>query len=190
MSVTLRVRGIERLPEIFDSGLGARPTIDIRFWSKVQKSKNKDVCWPWLAAKRYFGYGQFWYNNRNLSAHRIAWELVFGPVPNGLLVCHACDNPPCCNPNHLFLGTRKDNSADMLAKGRQASGLRNGKYTKPWATPRGERHPSSKLSITQVRAIRSLWLMGVRNCVLLGRVAGVSHTSIWQVLHKKTWVRV
>jgi hypothetical protein len=94
---------------------------ECRFWSKVDKSGGPDACWNWMAKSRSHsgnGYGNFNYNGKAAHAHRVAWELTNGPIPNGLFGCHKCDNPLCCNPAHLFLGTAKDNSADMHAKGR------------------------------------------------------------------------
>lgn len=96
-----------------------RNDIDARFWPKVDK-RGDDECWPWAAAVSAHGYGQF---DREPGvtkmAHRTAWELHHGePAPAGMHVCHSCDNPPCCNPAHLFLGTPGDNVRDMISKGR------------------------------------------------------------------------
>lgn len=77
-----------------------------------------DECWPWTAATRRRGYGIFTVNRRNFVAHRLAFQVATGIDPGELLVCHTCDNPPCCNPAHLFLGTNSDNMRDMVAKGR------------------------------------------------------------------------
>lgn len=77
-----------------------------------------DECWPWQGATRRRGYGIFSVNHKNYVASRIVYEITTGMPPGSLFVCHRCDNPPCCNPAHLFLGTATDNVRDMLAKGR------------------------------------------------------------------------
>lgn len=109
-----------------------RPLAD-RFWEKVRKT---DGCWEWLAYTCKFGYGRIGgVRGQVLDAHRVSWELHNGPIPEGICVLHHCDNPPCTNPDHLFLGTLSDNLADMYAKGRQGprglSGPKNGRFGKP-----------------------------------------------------------
>ena len=81
-------------------------------------------CIEWTGTATYQGYGQIRFNGRSIGTHRAAWELVNGPIPEGLCVLHHCDNPPCCNVDHLFLGTRTENNADMLAKKRGRNGRR------------------------------------------------------------------
>lgn len=88
-----------------------------RFWSNVRRS---DGCWEWTGSKRGNGYGCLAVGGRQVGAHRVAWETQNGPIPEGLFVLHKCDNPPCVRPDHLFLGTAKDNAMDMARKGRAA----------------------------------------------------------------------
>lgn len=92
------------------------------FWSRVALP-NENGCREWAGGRNTFGYGIVASNGRP-RAHRLAWELTFGPIPEGLFVCHHCDNPPCCEPLHLFLGTQKDNVQDAVAKGRMRNGRR------------------------------------------------------------------
>lgn len=86
-----------------------------RFLSKVNKTEN---CWEWRGAKRSRDYGNFNLNGKPTLAHRVSYELFIGKIPKDILVCHRCDNQSCVNPNHLFLGTQKDNVRDCLNKGR------------------------------------------------------------------------
>ena len=86
-----------------------------RFWAKVDKSGD---CWLWTASKTKEGYGYFRFDGAMRKAHRMSWLLTNGEIPEGMLVCHTCDNPSCVNPKHLWLGTNRDNMDDMNAKGR------------------------------------------------------------------------
>jgi hypothetical protein len=123
------------------------------FWSRVDRSGE---CWVWTGAKNEKGYGVVGVpgEHRTTKAHRMAWEIYNGPLPPGQCVLHRCDNPACCRPSHLFLGSRADNNADMCLKGRHRSGSSKTpadacKYR------RGERHHGSKLTVAIVTAIRS-----------------------------------
>lgn len=96
-----------------------------RFAAFVNKT---DDCWLWTGARTNAGYGVFQLRLRvQVRAHRYSYETSVGPIPNGMLVCHRCDNRLCVRPEHLFLGTHDDNMADMVGKGRQARGLRQWK---------------------------------------------------------------
>jgi len=100
-------------PRPGESGLTTREKFLLRVNNRVRNG-----CWYWMGSKNKQGYGQFSWNGKSGGAHRAAYELFKGPIPEGLCVCHKCDRPFCVNPEHLFLGTHKDNSEDMVAKGR------------------------------------------------------------------------
>jgi hypothetical protein len=118
-----------------------------RFWSKVNKNgptmpHMTTACWAWTATRIQGGYGRLGLNRKHHLAHRVAWEMANGSVPAGLDVLHRCDNPPCVNVEHLFLGTQADNTADMIAKGRErhACGDQSGARLHPERMPRGDLH--------------------------------------------------
>ena len=147
-----------------------------RFWNKVDK-RGPDDCWLWLAKRKRGGYGQFWFNNRQTKAHRVSWELANGPIPHhdsshGMCVLHRCDNPPCVNPAHLFLGTNADNLADMVAKGRSAA---------------GEAIVQSKLTEAQVREIRRLGRKGGITNVQIAKRFGITRANVGQIINGITW---
>lgn len=118
-----------------------------KFWPKVLR---KPGCWTWLAGKNTAGYGSFWFHGRLVMAHRVSWMLEHGPIPDGLFVLHHCDNPPCVNPKHLFLGTARDNLIDAISKGRHHA-----------PQPRhGEQNSSAKLTQQYVSKMRHLRCQG------------------------------
>src|SRR3990167_1102674 len=109
----------------------------IRFYKKVRKLNR---CWIWKGGKNKTGYGRFFFKNRLWSSHRCMWEMTNGDIPKGMNVLHRCDNPSCVNPEHLFLGTQKDNMSDCIKKGR-----------KPNKGPFGERNAMAVIKTNQVR---------------------------------------
>lgn len=117
-----------------------------RFWSDVGEP-NEDGCMEWMGTRLPRGYGSVTYKGERTTAHRIAYRLRKGEIPPGKFVLHKCDNPACCNPEHLFVGTQKDNIDDMIAKGRG--------YKLP--PRRGEQHGMCKLTDDQVKEIRTLY---------------------------------
>jgi hypothetical protein len=179
-----------------------------RFWAKVTKDgpipegyPDLGPCWVWRGPVNPYrgGYGVTTVLGKPaIRAHRVAYELTFGPIPEGLWVLHRCDTPPCCNPAHLFLGTHADNMADMRAKGRSAAGDRNGMQTHPERharrihpelAPKGEANPRAKLSEVSVRQIRALRAAGAPFTALAVQF-GVSESAIRNAVTRKTWCHV
>lgn len=133
-------------------------------------------CWVWIAGSTRTGYGRHYVNGTTVYAHRHAYELWIGPIPNGLYVLHKCDNPSCVNPQHLFVGSHLDNVADMIAKGRN-SGNHKGV---------GEANGRSKLSAPEVKSIRQRYKNG-ESQTALSREFDLGVTAINKVVTYKTW---
>lgn len=143
----------------------------IRFWTRVDKSGD---CWVWQGAKNEHGYGAF-YAGRRYKTHRYAWEVENGPIPEGQNVLHKCDNPPCVRPDHLFLGSMKDNAQDMVRKGRLVvPGLK------------GEGNGNHKLTERDVLEIRA---STERGCDIARRF-NVTQTLIYLVRSRKAWKHI
>lgn len=153
-----------------------RATLAERFWAKVDK-RGADECWPWTASRNNTGYGMVGIRSgRYALSHRVAWELEHGAPAGELCVCHRCDNPPCCNPRHLFIGTISDNNADKMSKGRHVS-------------PRGEEHHRARLTQTDVVAIRQLSLSGVRSSEIARKFA-ITRLHVNAIVRRSVWRHV
>lgn len=143
-----------------------------RFWSKCNIRGWSD-CWEWRAAKDVAGYGTYTLNGIQVTAHRIAYERVNGYVKDGFVVMHSCDNPSCVNPNHLSIGTVKENNHDMIFKGRHHR--------------RGGR---GQLSDDTVRDIRSEYESGGISQHKLASKYGISRLSVHRLIHRQTYSNV
>lgn len=159
-----------------------------RFWDYVPFASEYD-CWEWQGGRKDTGYGMFHPypgSTRTAMVHRLSWELHYGPIPLGLLVCHSCDNPPCLNPNHLFLGTVRDNVRDMISKGRGAQLV----HPKGWmGGGRGTALPQSKLNPDLVRTIRARNASGESQSAI-ARSLGLGQPTISDIIRGVTWKHV
>lgn len=147
--------------------------IEARFWNQVEKLENG--CWVWKPSQERKKYGQFYVHNKPVATHRFSYELHNGQIEEGMYVCHHCDNPPCVNPSHLFLGTSEENAQDMQDKGRKAIGERTG---------------GAKLQPSQVLKIRELYASGNYGVVQLAGMFGVDFTNISMITTRKTWKHI
>lgn len=145
--------------------------VEKRFWKYVDKSTD---CWVWKGCRNKLGYGCVLVDGKPQLAHRVSYVLSGKSIPDGLLVCHSCDNPPCVNPFHMFIGTPKENSLDMVKKGRH------------WNC-KGERNPSVKLRQERVSEIRELYSTGKYSSRAIGKLYGVSKTQIMKIVNKVSW---
>lgn len=159
------------------------PTAVERFWKHVRKDgpipthcPELGPCWLWNASKRE-GYGRFRVNGKHVTAHRFSWELFYGPIPEGKSVLHKCDNPECPNPEHLFLGTHRDNMDDMLAKDRQRSSL-------------GTDNTHVKITVNQVHEIRAIYALGGITQRALAKAFGVRKAAVWKIVNQRTWTHI
>ena len=161
-----------------------KPTpVEIRFWRFVVKHAG---CWEWTGATNH-GYGVINLSRKEgtIAASRLSWQIHNGAIPDGMCVCHTCDNRACANPQHLFLGTRRDNNQDMWRKGRGVFHPSN----HPPPVHSGECHPQAKLTSTKVKQIRALVQQGSTGRAVAQRF-NVSPTTISNILSRKVWKAV
>lgn len=160
---------------VLPSGTNAKRVAKDVFWGQVGEITDTG-CREWQGKRYRTDYGCFMYQGRYIQAHRLAYFLAKGVDPGKLCVCHKCDNPPCVNPDHLFLGTQKDNSQDKVSKGRSN-------------TARGENAGNAKLTADDVRAIRELQKSGMLRRELAERF-GVSQKQITVIVNRKQWAHI
>lgn len=144
-----------------------RATVWDRFTSRYIYKGNG--CWEWVGSRFNNGYGRICINYKTMGAHCLSWELHRGKIKKGMFVCHACDNPSCVNPEHLFIGTPKENTHDARDKGRRAD---------------RERHPKAKLTWESVSLIRSLPNADAQK---LAKKLGVNFSTVYRVRNGKRW---
>lgn len=151
----------------------ALPLTQERIEAKVTRIPEAG-CWVWMGTTTAGGYGQLLSGNKKHYAHRVSYEAFIGPIPNGMMVCHACDNPCCVNPSHLFLGTAKQNSEDMVSKNRSTF---------------GEKNPMSKLNASQVADIRRLVAEG-KTQQYVADLYAVSRRLVGMIARAKRWAKL
>lgn len=144
-----------------------------RVWRHISPEPNTG-CWLWAGHVGHFGYGRSWDESKRgfITAHRMVYEALAGPIPAGLFLCHRCDNPSCVNPAHFFLGTKRDNNADKIAKGRQA---------------RGRRIALAKLDEPLVREMRAKYAAGGVTIQELADEFGVANSGCSRIINRKLW---
>lgn len=150
----------------------------MRFWGKVLYHP-QTYCWEWQGYTDANGYGRVGVVGYRYYTHRLSYLLAYGEIPNGLHVCHACDNPRCVNPDHLWLGTHLDNIADRTRKGRTVT---NG--------PRGEAHPFAKLTSPLVKELRTRYGAGGISQSQLAREYRISQSTMTRALRGNTWAHI
>lgn len=148
-----------------------------RLQAKVDRSGGPDACWPFTGCRFKSGYGAIsagaGKRNTALYAHRVAWQIAHGrPIPPGLSICHRCDNRPCCNPSHLFLGTTADNMRDMRTKGRHTH---------------GERHPRAVLTPEVVIALRQASAPKTQSITQIAHEIGIPPCAVRLAVAGVTW---
>ncbi len=149
-----------------------RTNTETDFWSRVDRSGGEDACWPWSRARTSRGYGKLFFYGKDFRAHRLAYLLTHDHLPE--FVCHSCDNPPCCNPKHLFAGNAIINSRDRAKKNR---GYR----------PTGTLHHNAKVNEEIVLKIRNEYANGKTTQQKLAVKYDLSQPHVGMILRKCAW---
>lgn len=144
------------------------------FWKRVD-IRSDEECWNWTGSKTTQGYGRVLINYQRKWAHRIAFELTYGSIPEGKVLMHRCDNPSCVNPVHLTIGTQSENVADMDEKGRRRP-------------PKAEKHGRAKLTWEQVAEIRQRYVRGKVRQLDLAIEFGVNQATIGDIVRGEGWI--
>jgi len=137
-----------------------------RFWAKVDKMGNGE-CWEWTAQRDRYGYGRFWIGSRRVQSPRFSWEIRNGAIPDGMFVCHSCDNRGCVNPDHLWIGTNQENMTDKMLK---------------------DRHGTAKLTNKEVLEIRDAYPGQTQK--QLGEKYKVDHSIIGKIVRRQRWTHI
>lgn len=156
----------------------------------ISNSKKVGDCIEWQLRTDDYGYGGMWCLSGEVLVHRLSYMLFIGDIPDGLCVLHSCDNRKCVRPLHLWIGTSQENTEDARKKGRLAIGFRNGKYTMPHRTPRGELSGHSKLKEKDVLKIRELACSGLITHTELAKMFRVSKSLIGPIIHRHIWTHI
>lgn len=144
-------------------------------WNRVDDTRAPDECWPWLGSVNRWGYGDTVYAGKRMNASRAAFLDTNGSIGDGLVVCHRCDNPRCCNPRHLFAATQAENLADCRRKGRQQ-----------YLTGADHTRPCAKLTPEQAQQAKKLWAQGMTQTAI-GRMFGVHSSTISRTVRGELW---
>lgn len=171
-------------PRVISIPDSLRCKIERRLLDNLRRSPSG--CWEWSRSRNPAGYGKMGMNWVLYKTHRIAYTLFCGQIPDGLCVCHHCDNPPCCRPDHLFLGTASDNQRDMVAKGRHGGGAAR---IPPENRTRGQRSHFAKLTDADVLAIRDAVKRGDRRDGIARRY-GVTRHTVRSIAKGLTWMHL
>jgi hypothetical protein len=176
-----------------------------RFWSKVIKTEDPNACWIWTGSHDKYGYGYFSSKGKSIKAHRIAYILTHGSIPDGMCICHTCDVRNCVRIDHLFAATSKENTADRDQKGRTARGERSGAHThpekwhsgdehwtrqKPELLHRGESHGMAKFTEDEIRELRRRYDAGGVSISALARECKVALSTMTSIIRRTHWKHI